>query len=199
MAKSDRIVTRLESEMRAKLHAKASAIGLDDAAYVRMLIYRDLNEIPLSPARQRPERKMVSEANWPKIGTSAPIEEETEPLLVEEMDIPADADGGDPGALDELLGQSPSILDEMMALSVPNPAAHGAPARSSQSQTVTTRGYRAPLSRRSGVQPVYGPGSKTRAIGVNDQAIGANDFGDGRGNVLRENMRHFGIVGTRSR
>ena len=43
MAQSDRIVTRLESDVRARLHAKAAEIGLDDAIYVRMLIDRDLN------------------------------------------------------------------------------------------------------------------------------------------------------------
>src|SRR5260370_1196445 len=50
MAKSDRIVVRLESEMWATLHAKASALGLGDAAFVRMLIYRDVSELaPRNP------------------------------------------------------------------------------------------------------------------------------------------------------
>lgn len=197
MAKADRIVTRLESEVRARLHAKASALGLDDAAYVRTLIYRDLNELAAPVAMRRGTIRPAFASG------EIPVErvfvrgdgtaEEPEPLPAEEMDIPADADGGDPGALDELLGASSTILDEMMAMAQPAPQAPAAPA---------PRSYHAPLSRRPGaqsLQPVYGPGSKTRAVGVNDMAIGGNTYGDGRGNVLRENMRHFGIVGTRSR
>jgi ribosome modulation factor len=112
------------------------------------------------------------------------------------MDIPADADGGNPGTLEDLLRAGPSILDEMMALSQPAPA----PVSRANQISANQRGYRAALSNRSrGVQPFAGPGSMTRAIGVNDWAIGTNTTGDGRGNVVRDNMRHFGIVGTRSR
>jgi hypothetical protein len=43
MTKSGRIVVRLESEMRAKPRERSAANGLDEAACVRMLIYRDIN------------------------------------------------------------------------------------------------------------------------------------------------------------
>ncbi len=113
------------------------------------------------------------------------------------MDIPADADGGDPASLDDLLSAGPSILDEMLARTQPEQA------RAAQLLDVAARGrvpqrsYRAPLSRQQ--RPQFGPGSMTRPLGVNEQVVGANDFGDGRGNVLRDNMRHFGFSGTRAR
>jgi hypothetical protein len=43
--KADRIVVRLESEMRAKLHERASTLGLDDAAHVRMSIYANAKAV----------------------------------------------------------------------------------------------------------------------------------------------------------
>lgn len=210
MAKSDRIVTRLEHEARERLHAKASALGLDDAAYVRMLIYRDLNglEAAAVPAAGPPPREPEAirgvarfrQPHAPRLPNSDQFigaeKEVPEPLPVEEMDIPADADDGDPGALDELLAAGPSILDEMLAMNQPAPAPM--PAQQAP-RNVPHRSYRPALSRRQGLQPAYGPGSMTRAIGVNDQSVGTNDFGDGVGNVLRDNMKHFGISGTRAR
>jgi hypothetical protein len=116
------------------------------------------------------------------------------------MDIPADADGGEPGALDELLKAAPSILDEMVALAgleQPNPLVDNLPVRSAR---VPQRGYRTQLNHRGrGMVALDGPGSRTRAIGINDGVIGGNNYGDGPGNVQRDNMRHFGVAGTRSR
>ena len=180
--------------MRARLRQKAGANGLDEAAYVRMLIYRDLNGIAHEEAGQH-GAVGSRHLHAAPVNFDARETEEPEPLPVEEMDIPADADGGEPGAgLDELLGAGPSLLDEMLAMAAPQPSPQmPAPAR------VPQRGYRPAYQRRMGVQPSAGPGSLTRAVGVNDQSIGANNLGDGHGNVLRDNMRHFGIVGTRSR
>jgi hypothetical protein len=215
--KADRIVVRLESEMRAKLREKASALGLDDAAYVRMLIYRDANELPGAGLKLwdestrthrgtnpdqflfeqlQPSHQLSGEVPHDALRGDEGAAEQPEPLPVEEMDIPADPDGGNPGALGELLGASTSILDEMMAMSRPAPEQPMQRQMPRQAQ----RTYRPALSNRNrGVQPMYGPGSLTRVVGLNDQTIGANDFGDGRGNVLRDNMRHLGITGTRAR
>lgn len=191
--------------MRERLHAKASALGLDEAAYVRMLIYGAVNGTDLPPAIAQGPAQAVSPVRRPASSAAPKLEpqynamegrfaegafsEEPEELPVEEIDIPPDADGGDPGALDELLAAGPSILDEMMALSQPAPQARP-----------PQRSYRPALANRNrGMQAFGGPGSLTRAIGVNDQSIGGNEYGDGRGNVLRDNMKHFGVVGTRSR
>lgn len=169
-----------------------------------MLIYRDLNDLAGVVPR---DLKLTGGNPAPAARRAAPVRpapaddhrelDEPEPLLVEEMDIPADADGGDPSALDELLATGPSLLDEMAAMAQPREPAP-APARQAQ-RNAPQRSYRPALSRRPGAQPAFGPGSMTRAIGVNDQSTGTNDFGDGRGNVLRDNNRHFGLVGTRSR
>lgn len=154
-----------------------------------MLVYRDINEIP--PPMYADVRASPAQPDFvrPEMYADRRVEEEPEPLPVEEMDIPPDPDGGNPGALDDLLRAGPSILDQMM--SAPAPAA----AAPSYRQAAPQRTYRS----NRGPQPVVGPGSLTRVVGVNDMAIGGNTLGDGRGNVLRENMRHFGIVGTRAR
>ena len=107
------------------------------------------------------------------------------------MDIPADPDGGVP-QLDAILGATPSFLDEMISNAMP--ASPPAPTYRQAMQRQSPRSYR-----QRPAQPLYGPGSMTRAIGVNDMTIGGNTFGDGTGNVMRDNMRHFGIVGTRAR
>ena len=132
-------------------------------------------------------------------GRNPAIAEEPEPLPVEEMDIPADVDDDDGSGLDELLRAGPTLLDEMAGMLPAGRANEAAPERSTYRQP-RPGAYRPALSNRNrGIQPLYGPGSKTRAVGVNDMAIGANQTGDGFGNVLRDNMKHFGIVGTRAR
>jgi hypothetical protein len=130
------------------------------------------------------------------------------------MEIPADADDGAEysheeyaaaaaapagASLEELLQAGPSMLDQMLlARTQPRQDTQNQPPPLMSTQRAR-QGYQAPLSRRQGTMPSYGPGSRTRPVGVNDMAIGGNTMGDGRGNVLRDNMRHFGIVGSRSR
>ena len=200
--------------MRAKLHERASGLGLEDAAFLRMLIFRELNGgasneqpalWPASRLQERAEDRLgIGDIDRRDLAASEPdsagasrlaydsreLEGAGEPRA-EDMEIPADPDGG--GALGDLLASAPSILDEMIAAS--RPAESVLPATYRQPQRAVQRGY----GMRRGMQPPYGPGSRTRAIGLNDMAIGANDFGDGYGNVLRDNMRHFGITGTRAR
>ena len=216
--------------MRAKVHAKASALGLDDAAYVRMLIYRDENGLQAMPAPREPEAlrpvatfrqphagRQVSDAEVVRMAETGEIRADevvlrgdgTVPLedlvpadepRAEDMEIPADADDGmAPAALDELLAAAPSVLDELLAAAEQPPHPMVAElARPAQRQA--QRGYRTQLSHRDrGLVALGGPGSRTRAVGVNDGVVGANNYGDGQGNVLRDNMRHFGLNGTRSR
>lgn len=244
--KQDRLTIRLDADIRAKLHAKAAELGLDDAAYARMLIFRDINGVPNAGSigqgdRWRPDTSGgVRPAGWdaardaiggeaagdfvdggldtshirayvdtPRASARAHrsgaysgeqpfggahvddgVESEVDDgLRAEEMDIPADPDGGVPH-LDAILGAAPSILDEMMSGAMPTSQA----ASTYRQQRQSSRSYR-----QRPAQPLYGPGSMTRAIGVNDMTIGGNTFGDGTGNVMRDNMRHFGIVGTRAR
>ena len=226
-------MVRLEAEMRAKVHAKASALGLDDAAYVRMLIYRDENGLQATPAPREPEAmgavarfrqphaappaaRWVTDAEVLQMAETGeitadqvvlrgdgtvPLEElvpEGEPRA-EDIEIPADADDGPPAAqLEELLATAPSVLDELLAAAEQPP--HPMIVELARPARVPQRGYRAPLSNRDrGLVAFGGPGSRTRPIGVNDGIVGANNYGDGPGNVLRDNMRHFGFGGTRSR
>ena len=189
MAKGSRIVIRLDESLRVQLHNKASELGLDDAAYARMILHQAMNGaahgVVQSPARDvRADSSGLGSRD--RIGNLPPIEpdelEELDPP-VEEMDIPADEDP-DPATLQDLMTEGTPLLDQMLQ-QMAQPAMPKVPMRSA--------GYR---SRSRGPAPaVMGPGSKTRAIGLNEQIIGGNQFGDARGNVLRENMRHF-IGGT---
>ena len=197
--------------MRAKLHAKASALGLEDAAYVRMLIFRDVNGVagalPGSSQAVSTFRRAVTSAvhELPAIEEAdAPLEElvpEGEPRA-EDMEIPADADGGLPTSeLEELLATSPGLLDEMVAASgVAQPNELLAELARPPARAAASSSYRGQINNRGrGIVPPGGPGSRTRPLGVNDQIVGGNTYGDGHGNVLRDNMRHFGFNGTRSR
>lgn len=186
--------------MAERLNAKASALGLDVAAYARMLIYRDVNELAVAyaPPTREPEHLGEVATFWQPQASppqSEASDDEIDPNepRAEDVEIPADPDGA---GLDDLLRAGPSLLDEMMAQAAPAKA----PISQRPGAGLQQRQYRAPLSNRNrGAQPIYGPGSMTRAIGVNDMAIGSNNTGDGHGNVLRDNMRHFGITGTRAR
>ena len=196
-----RVEISLKADITAKLHAKAAALGLEDAAYVRMLVYRDVNGVEDAradsiPLARGPYTGVLDHnpGRGSDDGFPTSVAEQPEPIPAEEMDIPADPDDG---GLDDLLRAGPSLLDGLMAQASPEQQQLAQrPGRQMQPQ----RTYRPPLSNHNrGLQPVYGPGSMTRAIGVNDMTVGTNNTGDGRGNVLRDNMRHFGIAGSRSR
>jgi hypothetical protein len=189
MSKSDRIVTRLEPDARARLHAKASALGLDDATYVRMLIYRDLNDLEVMHHSGRSAQPLHNAR--PLLAPEPAGADEPEPLPVEEMDIPPDADGGEPATLDDLLRAGPSLLDEM-AGATRAPAGAQMLAQMAAPRT-PQRSYRP--SRQ--VVPFGRPGSLTRPVGINADGIGF--AGDSPNGVRADNMRHFGFVGTRAR
>ncbi len=209
-SKNDRLVVRLESEIRAFLREKASRLGLDEATYVRTLIYGDVNGV--APGYQRAEAHHDDSAGvpsfrggrqWPntEAGQIARTMTQTEPgdqsfddgPQVEEMDVPADPDGD----LDSLMTAGPSLLDEMAALmdrrEPPRP-----PVIDRRRQNVTP--FRSRFANRNrGYQPdFWGPGSMTRAVGVGGELMG-NMQGDGAGNVTRDNFAHLGAIGTRSR
>ena len=135
---------------------------------------------------------------------TVPLEElvpEGEPRA-EDMEIPADADGGLPTSeLEELLATSPGLRDEMVAASgVAQPNELLAELARPPARAAASSSYRGQINNRGrGIVPPGGPGSRTRPLGVNDQIVGGNTYGDGHGNVLRDNMRHFGFNGTRSR
>ena len=78
--------------MRAKLNAKASALGLDDAAYARMLIYRDLNGIDEHVEARAPATVAGNAARRVGVAAvshSAVARERLEELPVEDL-VPAD-------------------------------------------------------------------------------------------------------------
>ena len=127
----------------------------------------------------------------------------------EEIDVPADADGEAGAQLEALMQAAPSFLDELVERSRPRAAAaieQRQPPRIVNPDP-RPRNYRQgpvnALARQMGGRPDHrrafgvAPGSLTRVVGVGE--VGGNMQGDGFGNVRRDNMRHFGIVGTRAR
>ncbi len=204
--KNDRLVIRLESEMRASLRERAGRLGLDEAAYVRMLIYADVNGLTAGPSSREPEYLgeyargqsigAVNAAPSGFGGSNPSLAHHSDEHEVEEVEIPPDPDG-DPD-LETLMGAGPSLLDEIAALTaMPRPvvpAHHDRPINRSGPR-FQSRGFN---SRNWGQAAFQGPGSLTRAVGVGEGTMG-NFMGDGRGNVTRDNFGHFGFVGTRSR
>jgi hypothetical protein len=196
----DRLTVRLDAEMRARLHERAGALGLDDAAFVRMLIYGEINGAGYG-THIVGAAAGTSGDSWTdsaRLGDSLPVGDvglEDEPRA-EDFEVEPDPDGGNP-SLDQLLGAAPSLLDEMMAVA-PAPQPPVRPAAPTYRSALPQRGPRQPA--RPQVWGAFGGVySMTRPVGVNEYATGANTTGDGRGNVLRDNMRHFGIAGTRAR
>lgn len=189
MKNQDRLTIRLDADMRAKLHERAGALGLDDAAFARMVLYGALNEILPPVAGQWPGRQMPPLMTEAKIGISAPMAEDdlADEPRAEDFEMPPDADGGIP--LDDLLGAGPSILDEMMA-AAPAPQPVARPAAPTYRSALPQRAAR--QQARPQVWGAFGNAySMTRPVGVNGTAIGENAMGDGRGNVQRANMGHF--------
>jgi hypothetical protein len=211
VTKSSRLTIRLSAEVRAWLKAEGDQRGLDEAAFARMLIYGAMNGANEVAARftfpvddAAPSSETVTSPTM-----RAPLADRdfADEQRAEEIDVPADADGGDAGAqLDALMAAAPSFFDDLMARSRAPAAQPALPAR--QPPRVVNpdplpRSYRQPAPARGTGKPDhrrgYGvaPGSLTRAVGVG--RAGGNIQGDGFGNVQRDNMRHFGIVGTRAR
>jgi hypothetical protein len=184
VSKTDRIVIRLEPEARVLLHEAADYLGLDDATYARMLILQKIKGAPRDHERDVAEPRWHADAVGPE-RVVAPITDparaarphsgalplvddvDAEPLPVEEMDIPADED-------DDPDGVAAAAVNDLLAIPM--------------MQALEPKSYRL-APRPAG--PTYGPGSKTRAVGVNYDAVGANQYGDGPNNVRRDNMRHF--------
>ncbi len=190
---------RLDSDARVRLHAAASALGLDDAAYVRMLIYRDANgghggSAPETVWQDAPARPALPD--FRVAAAPSPVDEEPEPLPVAEMDIPADPDpdgGVASPSLDDLLRAGPSLLDEMAAASQP-PVAGARMLAELAAPREPARSYRQAQQQ---VVPFGRPGSLTRPIGLNESAVGY--MGDSPNSVLRQNLKHFGVQATRFR
>jgi hypothetical protein len=196
--KSTRLTIRLTEQARAWLAAEAEKRGLDEAAFARMIIFERMNggySTDRSAAVARAATGPAGENPTPAT-TPPSFEDFADEPRAEEMEIPPDPDGGDPHAqLDKLMEAGPSFFDDLITQAAPRAAAV---ATAVERAPATRRGYARTLPSRQGPQPAHGPpGSLTRAVGVNDSAVGY--MGSAANTVLRDNMRHFGIVGTRSR
>lgn len=194
MKNQDRLTIRLDADMRAKLHERAGALGLDDAAFARMVLYGEINGGLLLPRHENlagaMPMAMPRVQHYGKDGDNTAVvapEDFSDEPRAEDFEVPPDADGGIP--LDDLLGAGPSILDQMMA-AAPAPQAVARPAAPTYRSALPQRGPR--QQARPQVWGAFGNAySMTRPVGVNGTAIGENAMGDGRGNVQRANMGHF--------
>lgn len=219
MSKATRLTIRLGEDVRAWLKAQGEQLGLDEAAFARMLLYEAKNgrHAPAFPAAAAALGPVADAAD--SFGLGAGAGHDPIPVAVadeeraEEIDVAPDADGGDPEAaaeqLDALMQAGPTFLDELVARAAPRQAA---PARQPvdfgdrglpRFQRMPARQPQQPMRQafagRGDHRRAFGvaPGSQTRAIGVNQTA--ANMQGDGVGNVQRDNNRHLGFRGTQSR
>jgi hypothetical protein len=190
--KSTRLTIRLSAKARKWLTAEAKKRGLDEAAFARMLIFERMNGTAAQSRTVRardmddpfaPIEQVVTYSQIDRGLEQRELELANEPRA-EEFEVPPDADGGNPNAaLAQIMAAAPSLLDDAQ------------PRQQPRRRFGTTPRPQPP---RNGAVYV-GPGSVTRAIGVNPNVAGGNQFGDARGNVLRDNFGHLGFIGTRSR
>lgn len=98
-------------------------------------------------------------------------------------------------SLDALMSAGPTLLDE-------------APKRVYSNRTIGLKSelYQRPRTivpfRPEPARTPYPRGgidayTETEFVGINPEVIGSNSMGDGRNNVMRDNLRHFGVAGTR--
>lgn len=175
------------------LKAESERLGCDPENLVRMMIrQRGAPIAPTPPPRGGPyyTDEMPSYEGLISRYDNTPTDDEPSPTLNE----------AEP-SLDALMAASPSILDDAVAAMVPRPA-RAMPAydpfagRGHLYQRPSPRNIVPFRNRYAG--GAFGAGSLTRAVGVGNATAG-NLMGDGIGNVLRDNMGHYGLVGTRSR
>lgn len=196
MSKDSRLAIRFDAEDRQWLDEQARMLGIGAATLVIMMVRQARlgvsapvqipgtnQETTKLPNRYTPRSASVPRETLAQSAAELPLGAEdnlagADGIRAEEMEIPPDEDF------------APTIEDALRMAEVLE-----APRRAATQPQPRARGYRP----QPGLQPNYGPGSRTRAVGVNPQVGFGNVLGDGQGNVLRDNFGHLGFAGTRAR
>lgn len=190
-ASTDKLtIKNLSADDQAWLKEESDRLGCDPENLVRMMIRQRSAAIVVGYPPPPPNGSIHAPLDYERIDQALEqIDRSLEERDRESADRVLNEDGP---SLDQLMAAGPLLLDE------PPPPPRRPPARN------------IPLRSSAGVlpmrreQPFYPRGgfdafSETEFVGINRDVIGANAMGDARGNVMRDNMRHFGVAGTRSR
>lgn len=209
-AKPDQLTIKgLSAEDQAWLKDESDRLGCDPENLVRMMIRQRMMPRGPQPPDGGGERFEWRTGVQPMYGHYAdPGYQEQAP-----SDPEPTLNEAEP-SLDALMAAVPTFLDkppDRPPIPLPPPPKSRTGARLTPFDPIAEqrsgRGMR--FSRPANVvrfraEPQYPLGAfsaftETEFVGVNNATIGANSMGDARGNVMRDNLRHFGVVGTRSR
>ncbi len=199
MTKPDRLTIRgLSADDQAWLAAESDRLGCDPENLVRMMIRQRIGPGTIV------QQAEVYQEPAPRLRTIYPeLARDPDPDEPDGTPLPEPAaDPTDEGSLDDLMAAGPSILDDAVRTTQRAPVAVPA---FDPFDRFGGRGlrYQRPAQRRQAVarpnMGAFSAGSMTRPVGVNPDVAGGNSSGDGVGNVMRDNMRHFGLVGTQGR
>lgn len=211
--KSPRLIIKLEADDLAWLAERASHLGVDSETLARMMIRQARlgpSAVVATPIAQPPRDDIRDWQAQDRIDEAAYAD-------------PAPTEGQ---SLDSLMQAAPSLLDEAFQAQpepehYPEPQpmpAYEAQAMERAIRAAADRGmprYNAPRApqryepaRPRFMQPGFAgrmdgyssglqmPGSQTRAVDVNPTLAHGAVMGDGYGNVVRQNTRHYGFRGN---
>lgn len=168
----------LSAEDQKWLQEESDRLGCDPENLVRMMIRQRSAPTPPQPprgggVRYEPITPTMS-YTYPDDAVDAAVESDTPTINQAEP------------SLDEVMSAPPSFLEEPRPRPVPRSAPYVNPTRNI-----------VPMRRHYG-GGAFGAGSMTAPAGPSERASG-NMMGDGVGNVMRDNMRHFGFGSPRNR
>lgn len=173
----------LSAEDQEWLRAESDRLGCDPENLVRMMIRQRGGPAPSPPQPPSGGRYRGEAPLWePSLRTPEEMEAYVEPYQSATTINEAEP------SLDALMAAGPALLDEPPRAEY---RAQMAIPRRMQRKIVPMASPRTPYPRGG-----FDAFTETEFVGINQAVIGANMMGDGHGNVLRDNLRHFGVKGT---
>lgn len=177
-AKADQLIIKGLSEADQQWLAEESArLGCDPENLVRMMI------------RQR-------SAFVPHIPSPPPLNgarHEQAPYYQQHVEVQGDDD------LDHLMAEPPQLFETAPGVPTARPLSTRRGFALSHERQVNPGNVIPYASTRPYPRGGFDAFTETEFVGLNQSVIGSNSMGDGTGNVLRQNLGHFGVAGARSR
>lgn len=201
---------RFSEEDQAFLQTQADAIGCDVDTYLCMVVRQmRLGQLPTLAFGQKAPRMVVPAGFDSRPGKLTYVEHG--PQFAPAVHEVAPEEWGAPAPLPEQNAPAeefnfttaepiqqtqaapiPSLVDEIARIATGNAQDSFSGAQASQTPSVSARSLRRSLKASTAPAISGPPGSATRILGPG-RSTGADQQGDGRGNVLRQNMRHMGF------